>query len=60
MPSACLISKHSTHSLSTNECAVASYKVVSARENVRSAHGEIPKVKRFRMGEGRKGERLAS
>ena len=60
MPSASLISKHSTHSLSTNECAVASYKVVSARKNVRSAHDEILKVERFGMREGRKGGRLGS
>ena len=44
--------KRSTHII---ECVVASNKVVSARK----AHVEIPKVARFRMREGRKGERLA-
>ena len=34
-------SKHSTHGLSFNECAVASDKVVSARKEARSAHVEI-------------------
>ena len=46
---------HSAHFI---ECAVASYKVVSARKKVRSTHVEILKVERFRMREGRKGERL--
>ena len=45
--------KHCTHVI---ECVVGSNKVVSAHE----AHVEIPKVERFRMREGRKGERLAS
>jgi hypothetical protein len=47
-------SKHSTHNLSFIECVVASNKVVSAPK----AHAEISKVERFRMREGRKGERL--
>ena len=42
--------KHSTHSLSFIEYVVARNKVVSARK----AHVEIPKVERFRMGEGKK------
>ena len=45
MPSASLIDKHSTHSLSFIEYVVARNKVVSARK----AHVEIPKVERFRM-----------
>ena len=47
------LSKHFTHVI---KCVVGSNKVVSAQE----AHVEIPKVERFRMREGRKGERLAS
>ena len=46
-PSACLtdtFSKHSTHNLSFNECALASDKAVSAREEARSAHVEISKM----------------
>ena len=46
-PSACLtdtVSKHSTHSLRFNECAVASDKVVSARKEARSAHVEMLKM----------------
>ena len=43
--------------MSAIEGVVASNKVVSARENIRSAHVETPKVERFRMREGRKGER---
>ena len=46
--------KHSTHSLSFIEYVVARNKVVSARK----AHVEMPKVERFKMGEGRKEERL--
>ena len=46
-----------THSVSGIERVVASNKVVSARENIRSAHVETLKVERFRMREGRKGER---
>ena len=46
------MAKHSTHSLSFVECVVASNKVASARK----AHVEMPKVERFRMREGRKGE----
>jgi hypothetical protein len=37
-------SKHSAHSLSFNECAVASVEVVSARKEARSAHVEISKM----------------
>jgi hypothetical protein len=48
----------STHSISSNEHVVVSNKVVSTLKNARSAHVEIPKVERFRMMEGRKGERL--
>ena len=46
-PSACLtdtFSKRYTHSLSINECAVVSDKVVSARKEARSAHVEISKM----------------
>ena len=50
--------EHPTHSVSFIECVVTSNKVVSARKNVRSTHVEMPKVERFRMGEGRKGGRL--
>jgi hypothetical protein len=49
---------YSTHSVNVIECVVAGNKVVSTRENIRSAHVEIPKVERFRVREGRKGERL--
>jgi hypothetical protein len=52
-------SKHSTHSLRF-KCVVASYKVVSTRKKVRSAHVEIPKVEWLGMREGRKGERLVA
>ena len=38
------IPKHSTHSLSFNECVVTSDKVVSARKEARSAHVEILKM----------------
>ena len=37
-------SKHYTHSLSFNECAIVSDKVVSARKEARSAHVEISKM----------------
>ena len=37
-------SKHFTHSLSFNKCAVASVKVVSARKETRSAHVAISKM----------------
>ena len=37
-------SKHYTHSLSFNECAIVSNKVVSARKEGRSAHAEISKM----------------
>ena len=46
-PSACLtdtFSKCYTHSLSFNECAVVSDKMVSARKDARSAHVEISKM----------------
>ena len=43
--------KHYTHSLSFNECAVVSDKVVSARKEGRSAHVEISKI------EGKKEQR---
>ena len=49
---------HSTHSVCGIECVVVSNKVVSTRKNARSAHIEILKSERFRMREGRKGERL--
>ena len=45
------LGKHSTHVI---EYVVGSNQVVSARK----AHVEIPKVERFRMMEGRKGEHL--
>jgi hypothetical protein len=47
MPSTCLtdtFSKHFTHTLSFNECAVANHKVVSAGKEARSAHVEISKM----------------
>ena len=47
-------SKDYTHIVNFIESAVVSYKVVSARKT----HVEMPKVERFRMREGRKGERL--
>ena len=46
-PSACLtdtFSKHSTHDLSFNECAVASNKGVSTHKEARSDHVEISKM----------------
>ena len=47
-------SKYYTHSLSFNECAVVSDKVVSARKEARSAHVEISKMDA--QDEGRKEE----
>ena len=47
MASACLtdtFSKHFTHSLGFNECAIASVKMVSARKETRSAHVAILKM----------------
>ena len=58
-PSACLtdtISKHSTHGVSFNECAVASNKVVSARKEARSAHVEISTME----VQVKKGQRLTA
>ena len=49
-------SKHSTHSLSFNECAIANDKVVSARKEARSAHVEISKM--VVQDEGKKVQRL--
>ena len=54
-------SKHDTHSVKcvvSYEMCVASYEVASALKKVLSTHVEIPKVERFRMREGKKGERL--
>ena len=45
-------SKYYTHSISFNECAVVSDKVVSARKEARSAHVEISKMDA--QDEGRK------
>ena len=45
--SACLtdtFSKHFTHSLSFNECAVASVEMVSTRKETRSAHVALSKM----------------
>ena len=47
MPSVCstdTFGKHSTHSLTFNECAVGSDKMVSARKEARPAHVEKPKM----------------
>ena len=49
-------SKHSTHSLRFNECAIASDKVVSARKEARSAHVEMSKME-VREERGKKGQR---
>ena len=47
--------KHSTHSLSFNECVVASNKLVSAGKEVPSAHVEILKMEV--QNEGKNGQR---
>ena len=57
-PSASLLDIWSKYFTRIIERVVASKKVVSAREKARSAHVEIPKLERFRMGERRKEQRL--
>ena len=52
-----LRNNHSTHGVSGIEYVVASNKVVSTSKNAHSAHVEILKMERFKMKEGRKGER---